>query len=436
MANEVVEILVKFLGDTRELNKATGDIESGMDSAGGSIDIATKKTALLKTAAVAAGAAAAAMAAKWAVEGIAIATDAARIEENFRKVVGETADFSHEIETLAGHMGLAQHEAEQLLADASALGQSMGMGQEEANAFSKEMFQLAGDMAQFNPEAGDAADAMDAILKASNGSTKGLAAWDVSLKNSEITARALANTGKETAAALTQDEKATATLQLTTEKMAAAQGSLNEAMADGSTEVKEAKADIDDMQVAVGEALMPIKKLALEALLILADVLIALQPAIEAIGELLAAVLEIITPLIDIIAGLASIIAGVLSAAISGLMNLLRPLIDLLSKASQKFGAFTSKVRSFKMPSFKLPSFHSGGTVPGATGSLQPIMAQGGETIGRPGGGGGGGGAPSTVVNITVNAGLSSPMDTARTIADLLETYTQSNGAINVKVRG
>lgn len=437
MAGQVVDIIYNFVTDVQDINKGAEAVKQGMGEASGAMTGASKAAGTLKVAAINAGIAAGQMAAEWALEGVEIATTANKISANFQEVVSQTEDVSFAIEELAGHMGLAEHEAEALIADAAALGQSMGMSKDEATEFAVEMFKLAGDMAAFNPEAGNAADAMEAMTKAANGSTKGMQAWDVSLKSAEINTRALANTGKELTSELTQEDKALATLQLTQEKMAESQGTLNEKIEDGSTEVKEAKADIDDMQVAVGNALMPVKKLALQGFLILADILIALEPAITAVGEVLDALLTILKPVIQVVGVLAQLLGGALSVAIQAVTRLLQPLINLLQKASDIFGQFTSKVRNFKMPSFKLPSFHSGGTVPGAPGTLQPIMAQGGETVGRPGAGGGAGGGGVTMVNnVTVEAGISSPDDVARAIVDLLTDYTQSQGAIDVKVTG
>jgi hypothetical protein len=439
MAGESRQILIEFVADVKDINKGAEAVKQGMGEASGSMDQASKIAGTLKTAAINAGVAAAQMALEWAIAGVDIATTANKVASNFENVFGPAAEsLSDEVEDLAGHMGLAEYEAQQLLAETGALAQSMGMSQQEAADYSAEMLRLAGDMAAFNPEAGNAADAMEAMTKAANGSTKGMAEWGVSLKSAEVTNRALADSGKTAAKDLTQEEKALATLNLITEKQAAAQGTLNENIEAGNTEVKEAKADIDDMQVAVGNALMPIKKLALQGFLILADILIALEPAIVAIGELLEALLVIIKPLLSILSTLATILGGEVSKSITRVSELLAPLINLLTKASESFGRFTTKVSNFKMPSFKLPSFHSGGTVPGAPGSLQPIMAQGGEQVSRPGAPGGpaAGGGGGTVVNITVNSGLSSSTDVARTIVDMLTDYTQSQGPIDVKVTG
>lgn len=450
MADETRNILFNFITDVQDIQKGADAVSIGMRDAAESMGLVEKSAKTLKGAAVAAGTEAVKMAAEWALSGISIAADARKAAAELENVFGSSADtLTESIEGLAGHMGLAEHEATALLAATGALTQSMGMSADESARFSEEMFNLAGDLASAAPATGNAADAMEALTNAANGSTKGLAAWGISLKSSEINARALTMSGKELAAELTQEEKALATLALAQEKSVASQGALNEAIAAGNTEYKEATADIADMQVAVGEALTPIKKLALEGFMVLADVLIALEPAIVAVGEVLSMVLEVAKPLFDIIGVLAEILGGALSSAVRTVTKVLEPLGKILSGITGFLNGVASAARSVvsALKSIKIPSFgrgggsrHSGGDVPGAPGTLVPILAQGGERV-VPGGqansngAGGAGGGGATVINITVN-GAVDKMGTARQIADLLIDYTQAQGAVDIKVTG
>ena len=423
-------ILFKFAADAGEILQASDEVAIGM----GNVEQAgSKMGGVLAAAGKQAAIGAATMAAEWAVAGIDMATTAGQISANFDDTFGPaTAQLTDEVEELAGHMGLAEHEAENLLAAAGALTKSMGATDQQAAEMAESMFILAGDMRAGNKEAGSSAEAMEAITKAAAGSTKALRAWDVHLTSSEISARALADTGKETAAELTAYEKELATVALIQEKTAGSTGKLEEAIASGNTEFAQAEADIKDMQVEVGNALMPIKKLALEGVLVLAEVLTSLQPAIEAVGDLLSALLIIIKPLLSLVSLLAQVLGGALGVALKLVMKLLEPFLKLLERVSGAIGKLVSKMKGLKgIGGLKMPSFHSGGRVPGAEGSLQPIMAQGGETVGR---GGGGAGGPGTVVNITVEAGVSAPQDIARTISDMLVEYTAVQGPIDLKV--
>jgi hypothetical protein len=47
----------------------------------------------------------------------------------------------------------------------------------------------------------------------------------------------------------------------------------------------------------------------------------------------------------------------------------------------------------------------------------------------------GGGGGSGTTVNVTVQAGLSNPQETARAVVDILEDYTRINGPVDIAVR-
>ena len=433
-------IVFEFVSDVSGL-------EQGLDETRGSLADTDKSLAdttgfldKIPAAAQLAGAAAAAAAAAWAKEGVEMSTEAARIEKNFTSVFGSADALGDEVEFLAGHMGLAQYEAQGLLADVGALGQSMGMSQQESTDYAAAMFALAGDMATFNPEAGNAADAMEALTKAANGSTKGMAAWDVSLKAAEVDARALADTGKETTAELTQQDKALATLALVTEKQAAAQGGLNEAIAEGSTEYKEANADIADMQKEVGDALQPIKKLTLEGLVILSRVLVALGPIFDMVSVALDRLLRLIQPLLDLL--------GWLIDKIGVVIGWFTQLDSWLGRLGGSFDRLSGKIRSaFSwtppswMQSMGIRGFHSGGTVPGPPGSEQTVRVQAGETIqgastSRTMAAGGDGGAAGPVINVTVNAGVGDPMAIGREIANVLGEYSRNVGGVDVQIRG
>ena len=412
----------------------------GLNKATGGMSLASEAMGALKGAAKGAAIEAGAMALEWAAASTEIAVGANRAANTFNETFGPAVEsLADSVENLAGHMGLAEYEAQELLTMAGLLGQSMGMGAQESADFAAQMLQLSGDMAAFNPTVGKANDAMDAIIKASNGATRGMISWGISIKAAEVDARALAMTGKEVSGELTQQEKAMATLALITEKTANQQGTLNEKIADGSTGFRDATATIDDMQVTVGNALMPVRKLAVEGIKILAETLKALEPALMSIGELLAALFKVLEPLLPLINFIAQALAGALTIAVKTVTAILEPLIwaferlvKWVDRGIRAMGDFLKKANPFS--NFKFPSFHSGGVVPGAKGSLQPIMAQGGETIGRPGSGDGGGGG-GTTINITVNAGISDPMDTARAISDLLTQYSQANGPLNIETR-
>ncbi len=221
--------------------------------------------------------------------------------------------------------------------------------------------------------------------------------------------------------------------------MGDAQGTLNEKIAAGSTEFKEAKADVADMQVAVGKALKPIKDLAIQGFMLLADILIALEPAIEAVGEVLAGITAILSPLIDALGKLIDWLFKTKDA-----LRNLRDESERTRDAWWRLDNQIAKVIGREIPSWMKPSiipfsrFHSGGTVPGPTGTEQVVKVQAGETITPAASAASPLHQPSAgvTINVTVNAGLANPTDTAREIVDLLVEYTQLNGPVNIKTKG
>jgi hypothetical protein len=76
--------------------------------------------------------------------------------------------------------------------------------------------------------------------------------------------------------------------------------------------------------------------------------------------------------------------------------------------------------------------FAQGGVVPGQPGQPQLAVVHGGERVltaaqQRESGGGAGGGQ---VINVTVNAGLANPYETATAIVDLLRVYQRTQGPL------
>jgi hypothetical protein len=416
MAKEVRQVVFEFLGDAGDLAKETDAAARNLGKADG----AAKKTSStlmtkLKPAAAAAGAAAAAMAAKWAIDGIAMAETAEVAAASFEKTFGPAADdLTASLEDQRLALGLSEQAFQKQATSIGAAAISMGATADSAAQMTDQILTVAADVAAFNGELANAPEVVDAINGALAGSYETLDKYGISITSAMVEQKALADTGKQAASELTELEKRTATVALVTEQAALATGSLDEQMDSAAVKSNQFAARMADVQTQVGTALLPLKELALEVLLALVPILEALNPLIKLFGALVGGLVKLITPVINLVA------------------RLTQGFADLINTAAKAMSA----INPFK--GFRMPSFHSGGVVPGPTGSSQMAMLQGGERVVPAGAGSrmaGGGGGSGTTVNVTVQAGLSNPQETARAVVDLLEDYTRINGPVDIAVR-
>lgn len=413
--DETRRVLFEFVGESGDLqSELRGTARDAGKADKASQGFAGTLKGKVKPAAIAAGAAAAAMAAKWAIDGIALAETAEVMAASFDKTFGPAADsLTESMEQQRIALGLSESEWQKQATAIGAAQVSMGATSEQAAETTEQILRVAADVAAFNGELAASPEVIDAINGALAGSYETLDRYGISITAAMVETRALADSGKSASSELTELEKRTAAVALITEQAALSEGSLAEQMDSAAVKSNQFAARMKDVQTEVGAALLPLKELVLEVLLALVPILEALNPLIRLLGNLIGGLVQIITPVINVVA------------------KLTQGLSDLINKAATAL----TKLNPFS--GMSLPSFHSGGTVPGAKGTLQPVMAQGGETIGRPGAamaGGAGAGGPSMVVN--VNAGISSPDDVARAIVDQLERYTQTYGPVDIKTKG
>jgi hypothetical protein len=317
---------------------------------------------------------------------------------------------------------------------------SMGQTQEEAAAAAQTMITIAADVAAFNGEIANSDQVLEDMNSALVGNYETLDKYGINLTAAMVEQKALEMTAKSAKNELTELEKRTAALTLIQEQSELQQGSLSEAQERGATTTAEATAKMKDAQTAVGEALLPVKRLAAEGFLALADILTALAPILELIADLVSVLTSVLSPVIRIVGDLTEWIAKLTG----GLVKALNP-IEKVRDAMWRLGNQIRSTFSWTPPSwmqkFGVRGFHSGGTVPGAPGSGQLAMLQGGERVipagaGNPaafGMGSDGGGGQPIVINVQV--GVGDPNEIGRSIADYLGEYSRNAGGVDITLR-
>ena len=438
---EVRQILFEFKGDASDLEGESRRASGAMDGTSKSASGLSSVMGGLKTAAIGAAVGAGVAATAWLVEGAKMSQTADLIDSSFDKTFGDTGDdVLAQNEALRKSLGLSEAQFQKMAVQIGAVNRGMGQTEQEAADATSTMVRIAGDLAAFNGELDAAPQALEDMGSALVGNYETMDKWGVNLTAAMVAERALIDSNKENASELTELEKRTAALALIQEQAALSSGALTEAQEQGATGMNEFKARMADVQTELGSALLPLLKVAIDLLLILADILEALAPLFEVVGKLvfyfatgLQAIINVVRPLIGWLFDLERIVKGVEHE-----VNKLRDMFDRAGRALRNAFSWTppSWVQSLGVRGF---SFHSGGVVPGPPGSDQLVRAQAGERIvarnqSGPSANGGGGGGPGVVINIS--AGVGDPLEIGRQVADVLTEYTRVNGPLDISVTG
>jgi hypothetical protein len=241
-------------GAMRSLGKST---RGASESAGG----ASKAFRALKNIGIAAIAVQGARAVgRLAGELVSVASNAEetanKFAVTFRGIRGEAQAAA---QSLADNFGLAQDQAQGLLADTGDLLTGFGFTRESALDLSTQVNELAVDLASFTNFSGGAEGASQALTKALLGERESLKSLGIAITEADI--QRLAE-DKGIVGELTRQQKAALTLELAMEQSGNAIGDFERSQASFANQTRIAEANIRDQKVALGSALLPIANIA------------------------------------------------------------------------------------------------------------------------------------------------------------------------------
>lgn len=441
MAGISADVLIRLLGESKNLDQATKKGSKGLDKLDKSTGKADKSLGKLaaRAATFAAGSVALGAITGWINEGVKLADTADLVRKSWDKTFGESSkQLTQNIKNTANALGLADFEAQEMLLTTGQLAKSMGLTDQEAADMAEGLFTAAGDLAAFTGRLDESEQVLGAITSALKGEFDALEGVGIKLKQVDVTQRALNDTGKETADQLTSAELAAATYALVLDQLEDEQGALTEAQEDGLTASNEIAAEMKESQETVGQAFQDVKR-AVES---------ALGSAIgmlEKFGNWLANIIKNLRDFRDRATGvfktLADLVQGFLlliSGAKGGMQEWIAAVDRMKRSVASLFRSIPRSLpnpfRNFKLPKIRLPSFATGGTVPGGAGTAQLVVAHGGEQIGSPSKAGQGGGGGDTFI-INVDGGLGSGADIGEAVVDALQTYNRNSGPIAIQTR-
>lgn len=143
------------------------------------------------------------------------ASDAEETESKFNTVFRSISDEAQTTaDTLATSYGLAGSEARKLLGDTGDLLTGFGFAQDQALDLSKQVQELAVDLASFTNFSGGAAGASEALTKALLGERESVKALGISIQEADVQKQVAINSAKGVTFETEREAKAYATLQL------------------------------------------------------------------------------------------------------------------------------------------------------------------------------------------------------------------------------
>jgi hypothetical protein len=248
------DIKVRFVGDTKDLEKATGKAESSTSKLGKAFGGMGKALAL---GAAAAGAALAGMAVKFASDAVGLASDTSESLSKVQQVFGDSAKSIDEwSKTTSSALGISRKDSLAAAGNFGAMFDGMKIATAQSAPMSKAMVKLAADLGSFNNA--DPTAVMDSLGAAFRGEFDSVQKFVPTINAAAVATEALAETGKKNADQLTDQEKAMATYNLLMKGAGKATDDFSRTSGGLANQTKIASARFEDLQANIGAELLPI----------------------------------------------------------------------------------------------------------------------------------------------------------------------------------
>jgi hypothetical protein len=261
MATEAARIVINIDTNAERASRSMGQLGKSTRNAGQSAGGASRAFKTLKNIGIAAIALQAAKAVgRLAAATVRAASDAEETANKFGVTFrGINGEAQRTAQSLASNFGLAQDQAQALLADTGDLLTGFGFTRDSALELSEEVNTLAVDLASFTNFSGGAEGASQALTKALLGERESLKSLGIAITEADI--QRLAE-DKGIVGELTRQQKAALTLELAVQQSGNAIGDFERSQASFANQSRIATARIRDIKVSLGQALLPFANLA------------------------------------------------------------------------------------------------------------------------------------------------------------------------------
>ena len=243
-------------------------------------------------------------------------------EEAFSKFATVFGDVSKESENVANNLaenfGLSSTKARELLGDTGDLLSGFGFSGDAALDLSKQVNELAVDLASFTNFSGGAEGASAALTKALLGERESVKSLGISILDSDVKAKVLENTQKGLTFETERQAKAYATLQLAQAQSKNAIGDYARTSQGFANQVRLLGSKINDLAVTFGKILIPPAQKALKVIMRMISFFQNLNERAKTIIVVVLGIAAVLGPLILLIS---TVVLGVGSmiGAFSGL---------------------------------------------------------------------------------------------------------------------
>jgi len=254
------DILFRFLGDTKSLDKASNKAKGGFKGAQKSAGMFSGAIGGITKAAGAVGLALGGMeVVNWAKDAVQMAVAADEVDSKFQAVFGSAHNFTEALSAWADMAGVTDTASRDLAATFGNLAQSVGITADDTEALTLDVATLAGDMASFN-DADPAAvfnTLNTAILTAER---DGLKKFGISVSQAEVEMKALEKATAEGRSEVTKADQAWASYALIAERAGKANGDLERTQDSLANQQRQMSATIKEFQEEIGRELLPVYK--------------------------------------------------------------------------------------------------------------------------------------------------------------------------------
>lgn len=265
------DLVVRIIGDDRDLQRAFASSERRAKGFQAQI---TGLGGTLTRSFLAAGVAAGGTATAFALLGDAVDTAVDLNEQIARTevILGDSAQATIEwSRTTSDALGISQREALAASATFAGLFETVGVGREEAAGLSRDLVQLAADLASLQNSSPE--EALLALRSGLAGESEPLRRFNIFLSEARVQQVAMAESGKQNAKELTNQEKALARYNIILRDSVPAQGNFAATSGELANQSRILRANLDDLSARIGNVLVPVLSDATEAALLLFDAL-------------------------------------------------------------------------------------------------------------------------------------------------------------------
>jgi hypothetical protein len=287
------------------------------------------------------------------VAAVKMASDAEETQNKFNVVFSSIKkDADDAAKNLAENFGLSSNAAKTLLSDTGDLLSGFGFTQEAALDVSKQVNELAVDLASFTNYAGGAEGASAALTKALLGERESVKSLGIAIMEKDVQERMAILATQGVTFETERQAKAYATLQIAQEQSKNAIGDFSRSSDSFANRLRVLNARIEDAGVQLGTLLLPVAN---DIIKIFTDLVSeitkneelfrALSTAIKSIGAIiknitpiLSKLLTAITPIIGTLFELVAEIVNNLMPAIEAIIDLIIEILPVLKPLLQLFG--------------------------------------------------------------------------------------------------